>query len=719
VNPPTHSSPTPYPPRPPVTDRFVVRYARWLLDHTGFALAASLVFAGLCALALTQIRLNGDYSVFFPEDDPKVRRFVMEMDQYTTNASIFYVVSAKSGDLFTPDALAAIDTLTQDAWDLPHVVRVDSITNYQHARWEDGRLVVGELFNAPQSMPAPALRAARDTVLSAPLLQDRIINDTGDVTGVNVQVDTRSRDLIRQARALRDRIEAAHPNLDLRMTGVVMLNTGFEEATIRDILTMTPIVLVVLVAAMAWLLRSVALTLGIFSVIFLSVLSAMGIAAAIGLEISGPVAPAPIIIMTLAVANGVHILVTMRFQLEHGASRDEAMIESLRLNFAPVMLTSITTMIGFLSMTLRTVPPIRVMATVTAIGVFMSFVYAVVFMPALIARLPVRVPRDASRTQARMRRLADWVIARRTRLLWSGVGVAAALASFLPTLEFNNQFVNFLKERVEIRRDTDYAAENLTGIFQIMYSINAAGPGGVASPEYLVTLDAFRRWLLEQEGVTHVESLSSTVMRLNRLMARGDDSALAIPDSAARIEGMLKLYAQSLPKGLSLRSSVNEDGSASRMVVTTDNLRSREMGELARASEAWLREHAPEDMHAEAMGPWILFADISELMRRSMVLSTPLALVLVSAALVIALRSIRFGAVSLIPNLLPLVAAYGLWAMLGKASWPWASASSSTTRSISLRSISARAANAEPRRKTPSVMPSPRSAPPSSSPPSS
>jgi predicted RND superfamily exporter protein len=370
--------------------------------------------------------------------------------------------------------------------------------------------------------------------------------------------------------------------------------------------------------------------------------------------------------MTLAVANGVHILVTMRFQMEHGAPRDEAMVESLRLNFAPVMLTSITTMIGFLSMTVRTVPPIKVMATVTAIGVFMSFLYAVIFMPALISRLPVNVSRNATETQTRMRRLADWVIARRTRLLWSCTGIALVLSAFLPTLEFNNQFVNFLKERVEIRRDTDYAAEHLTGIFQIIYSIDAAESGGIASPEYLETLDAFREWLLAQQGVTHVESISSTVKRLNQLMARGAEDAFAIPASRAQIDTMLNLYERSLPKGLSLRATVNADRSASRMVVTTDNLRSREMGELATASEAWLRGNAPAHMHAEAMGPWVLFSDISDVMRRSMVISTPLALVLVSAALIIALRSLRFGLVSLVPNLLPLAAAYGIWAMVGK-----------------------------------------------------
>lgn len=647
-------------------DRLAVRYTRWLIDHRVAVLVGALLFAAFCAFALRTIRLNGDYSVFFPEDDPKVHRFVETSRQYTNNASIFYVLTARDGDVFAPRVLEANAELTAQAWVLPQVVRVDSITNYQDARWQDGRLVVGTVFDDPAGMSEAALADGRKTILNAPMLRDRIINPEGSVTGINVQVEDDTPELVREAEALKARIEATYPEVTLGMTGVVMLNNGFKEATIQDILTLTPIVLVVLMATMAVLLRSFSLTLAVFAVIGLSVLSAMGIASLLRLEISGPVAPAPIMIMTLAVANCVHILVSMLWQARHGATRDEALVESMRLNLGPVFLTSLTTTIGFGSMTIRAVPPIQVMALVTAIGVMLSFVYAVTFMPALAAMMPLHARLMNQDRPRRIEAFGEWVIRRRRALFWSFVAASVTLSAFIPTIEFNNQFVNFLKERVPIRRDTDYAARHLTGIFQVTYSIDAAGPGGVCDPAYLAGLDAFRAWLLDQRDVTHVESVSTTMKRLNQLMAKGDAAAYRLPESKAKAERMLKLYGASLPKGLSLRSVLNEDWSASRVVVTTNNMRSRELDALAERSEAWLREHTPAYMHAEAMGPWVLFADISKLMRRSMVISTPLALVLVSAALIVALRSLKFGLVSLVPNLLPLAAAYGAWGLLGQ-----------------------------------------------------
>ena len=648
-------------------DRRIVNYTRWIIRHRWQVLIATALVSLLLLAQLRNIVFNGDYAVFFSEDDPKVQAYADVVRSYTNNASIFFVVTAKNGDIFSPEALQATHHITEKAWDIPKVVRVDSITNYQYARWEGDSLVIGPLMENPAAMSPEALATAKSTTLDQKQLAGRIINPDASVTGINVQVSGNSNEQIKAVRDLREDTLARYPGVEIRLTGVVMLNNGFKEATIKDLATMTPIMLVILVSAMALLLRSLLLTFVTFTVIALSTFTAGGIAVMLGYEMSGPVAPAPIMIMTLSVANCVHILVTMMWYMRHGDSRNEAIIESIRLNAGPVALTSLTTCIGFLSMTLNAVPPIKTMAVVTALGVLMSLAYSLTYLPAMLAILPLRA-RVVSPDQERitlMEALAEWVIRQRKRLIIGAMAITAGLAAFIPTIEFNNQFVDFLKERVEIRRDTDYAAEHLSGIFQIVWSIDAGEPGGIANPEYLQNLDNFGGWLQEQEGVTHVSSITETVKRLNQLTARGDDAFYRLPDSRIQAATALKLYEQSLPKGLSLRTQVTQDWDATLLVATTDNMRSKEMRALADRSMVWMEDNVPETMVAEAMGPWILFANISDVMRRSMVVSTPLALILVSFCLVFALRSLKFGIISLVPNLLPLCAAFGMWGMLG------------------------------------------------------
>jgi uncharacterized protein len=654
-------------PRLSTWDRRVVAYANWIMRNRWKVLVGAALVSLVLLAQLRNIVFNGDYAVFFSEDDPKVHAYADVVRSYSNTASIFFVVTAKDGDLFTPDALRAIQHITEKAWNLPLMVRVDSITNYPYARWENDKLVISPIVDDPASMSLEELTEAKRLTLDQKQLADRIINPDASVTGVNVQVSGKTDEQIAMVRALRDETLAKYPGVEIRLTGVVMLNNGFKEATIQDLGTMTPIMLIILVGSMALLLRSFLLTFITFTVIALSTFTAGGIAVMMGYEMSGPVAPAPIMIMTLSVANCVHILITMLWYMRHGDSRDEAIVESIRLNAGPVLLTSLTTCIGFLSMTLNAVPPIKTMAVVTALGVLMALAYSLTYLPAILAVLPIRAAaiKPGEERVPLMEALAEWVIRYRGRLVAGSVGTTAVLAAFIPTIEFNNQFVDFLKERVEIRQDTDYAAEHLSGIFQVVWSIDSGEAGGIANPEYLHNLDAFGDWLRQQNGVTHVSSITETVKRINQLTARGDEAQYRLPETQNQATTALKLYEKSLPKGLSLRTQVTRDWDASLLIATTDNMRSKEMRALADRSYAWMNANMPETMVAEAMGPWILFAHISDVMRRSMVISTPLALVLVSFSLIFALRSLKFGLISLVPNLLPLGAAFGLWGLLG------------------------------------------------------
>lgn len=647
-------------------DRWVVAYTRFVVARAPWVLAATLVAATLISLPVRNIVFNSDYSVFFPESDPQVQRYTEVLRAYTNNASVFFVVTAKEGDIFAPGTLEALLELTERAWDMPNVIRVDSVTNYPHARWQDEQLQVSPLVPPDEALTNELRVSAKEIAIADPVLRGRLINESATVTGVNARVGRGEIEQVEFAKALQAELESKYPNIEIRLTGLVALNNGFRDATIEDFLTLAPIMICVLLLTMTLLLRSAWLTIATFGVVLLSVFSALGLASLLGIEVSGPVAPAPTMIMTLGIADGVHILASMLWYLRHGRTKDDALVESMRLNLGPVFLTSITTSVGFLSMTIRAVPPLQAMAIVTASGVIFAFLYSITFLPAFVALVPVRASQKVRRFDGTtmMARLANWVIERRKRLFWVSIAVAATLASFIPRIDFNNQFVDFLRPWVTIRADTDYAAEHLTGIFQVTYSVPAEKPGGIYEPEYMNTLDAFRAWLMDQPGVVHVDSVSDTVKRVNQLRARGDDSAYRIPETRGEIEFLLNAYGAGLPKGLTLRTSVTEDASATRLIATTDNLPSHEIQRLRNDSRAWFATNAPDWMRSEAMGPWVMFADIAKTMQAGMLLSTPLALILVSLCLLIALRSWRFGLLSLIPNLLPLGAAFGVWGLL-------------------------------------------------------
>ncbi|MEO1083405.1 MAG: MMPL family transporter, partial [Acidobacteriota bacterium] len=446
-------------------------------------------------------------------------------------------------------------------------------------------------------------------------------------------------------------------------TGFAMLNNAFTEASMHDMATLVPVMYAVILVFLVLLFRSVTATISTLGVIVLSTVATMGAAGWAGLELTPPSAIAPTLIMTLAVADSVHLLRGFLARLALGDAKDSALVESLRVNGWPIFLTSASTAIGFLSMNFSDSPPFHDLGNMTAFGVMAAFIISVSFLPAVVSLLPVRAPRRRRTSGERWDRLGAWVLGRRVPVLVITAAVAVALTLSVPRNELNDEFVDYFASSVPFRADTDFAVERLTGIYQVEFSLGAGESGGVAEPAYLETLDRFAEYWRAQPGVLHVRTLADTVRRINRSLHGDDPAYYRLPEGRELTAQYLLLYELSLPYGLDLNDEINVDKSATRFTVTLDDLSAKDLIAAAAAGEAWLEAEAPASMYARGAGPALMFAHLAQRNIRGMLLGTFVALVLISALLMVALRSWRYGLLSLIPNLAPAGMAFGIWAL--------------------------------------------------------
>jgi predicted RND superfamily exporter protein len=508
--------------------------------------------------------------------------------------------------------------------------------------------------------------------MSEPLLRNRLVSGSGHVTGINVTVqppgdrtNLEVPEIVEFARRLKAEMNQRYPKIDVRMTGIVIMNDAFTEASRRDMRTLIPVMFAVVVLVLALLTRSLVGTAGTVLVIVFTIVISMGLAGWAGMNLTGASAIAPTIILTLAVANCVHVLVNFLHGMRKGADKNFSLAESLRLNLQPVFLTSTTTAIGFLSLNMGDVPPFRDMGNLVALGVMLAFVLSVVFLPAFVAIMPVRVRRRPTRGDRAMSVFAEWVIRRRSMLLW-GVGPAMLLLiAFIPLNEFNDEFVKYFDESIEFRVDTDYTTENLTGIYTIQYSLHSGESGGISKPEFLATIERFAQWFRAQPRVIHVNTITDTLKRLNKNLHEDDDEWYRVPAHRDLAAQYLLLYEMSLPYGLDLNDQINIDKSATRLIVTTESLSTKETMEMVEQARQWLRVNGLNRKgDVEGSSPNIMFAHITERNIKSMLLGTTTALVLISMILILALRSLKLGLISMVPNLVPAALAFGLWGIV-------------------------------------------------------
>ena len=368
-------------------------------------------------------------------------------------------------------------------------------------------------------------------------------------------------------------------------------------------------------------------------------------------------------ILTLAVADCVHFLVTFYQNLRRGMEKRAAVVESLRVNFSPIFLTSITTAIGFLSLNASDAPPFRDLGNITAMGVMFAFIFAVTFLPAFASVLPARAKLKNTQKATLMDGLANFVINWRKPLFWSMAIVMAGLALLTPKNELNDVFVRYFDETVPFRIQADEISEKLSGLYIMDFSVDSKQEGGVSDPDFLADVEKFENYLSSLPEVQHVGAITETMRRLNRSMHGDDQDYYRLPQSRELSAQYLLLYEMSLPYGLDLNNQINFDKSTTRVSATLETLSTQDMLRIERESLQWMQEHTP-DIATVASGPIVMFSHIGMRNIISMLSGTAIALVLISLILVFALRSIKFGAVSLIPNIAPALMAFGVWGLL-------------------------------------------------------
>ena len=645
-------------------------YGEWLLRWRYLAMVATIALVAGASSGMRFLEFKTDSRVFFSRNNPQLQAFEQLQNTYTKTDNVMFVLAPRDGKVFTRETLASVVRLTQAAWQIPYSIRVDSLTNYQHTEADGDDLVVDDLVSDVEGLDDAALQRIRNIAVHEPLLVDRLVSADGRVTGVNVTIQLPENgageevpEVTTAARGLLDEIRTANPGLDVYLTGMVVMNNTFTEVMLHDQRTLVPLMFGVVILTLIVLLRSVTATLATFLVILFSVVTAMGLAGWLGIALTPPSAASPTIILTLAVADCVHMLVSFLHAMRRGMDKAAAMVESLRINLQPVFLTSLTTVIGFMSMNFSDAPPFRDLGNIVAMGVTAAFVLSVGFLPALMLILPVRVRPGASRRSLGMDHLAGFVVRQHHRLFWGmGLGVLA-LVVFIPRNQLNDEYIKYFDRTIAFRNATEFATENLTGLYTIDYSLGTGESGGISDPAFLRDVERFADWYRAQPAVLHVNSLTDIMKRLNKNLHADDPAWYRLPDEHDMSAQYLLLYEMSLPYGLDLNNQIDVGKSATRLMVTVKNISTNEMLALEDAAQNWLRQNAPY-MRADGASPAVMFAHIGQRNIRSMLTGTTVALVLISLVLMIALRSLKIGLISLIPNLAPAAMAFGLWGLL-------------------------------------------------------
>lgn len=648
--------------------RLPERYPTFILHHRWSVLAlAALVMLAL-ATGAPGLTVSGSYRVLFGKDNPHLLAFDELQDTYSASRSALIAITPREGTVFTRGTLAAIEELTEAAWQTPYSLRVDSLTNYFHSEAAGDDLRVAPLVDGAVSFSDAELDRVRTIALNEPELVGQLVSGDGRVAGMIISFalsepeEPQWAEIASHLGNLLDQARVAYPDLSYYLTGNVILNQTFKDAG-KDAEDLIPIVFFVILAIAALLLRSVYATLAVAILIVFIVLSTVGVAGWFGVRLTPVSASMPVIIMAVGVAHAIHIATIAQAGLRQGLDRHAALVQSLRENLYPVFLTSATTAVGFLSLNTSSSPPFHVLGNLVALGILFTFVYSVTLLPALLSVFPSRRPQPQGGLEGPLERLSAFVTARRKLLLWAGPLVILALAVGIPRNEVSDNWLHHFDDHYTFRTDTDFIVSNLTGLDRMEYSLSSGREGGIADPEYLRSVESFAEWYRGQPEVHHVQAFPDIVKRVNKNMHGDAPAFYRIPDDPDLVAQLLLLYELSLPFGADLNDRMDIAKSATRMTVVLKSTSTKNHLDIDARAQDWLQANAPE-IAGPASGFTMISAHMSDENISSMLWGTIAATGLISLILLLVFRSIRIGLICLVPNFVPAVMAFGLWGHL-------------------------------------------------------
>jgi predicted RND superfamily exporter protein len=619
----------------------------------------------------TKLTFNPDMETFFPESHPATA-LNSEIDEtFLPTDNMVIAINGKGESIFNRDTLNLIENLTQKAWETPFSIRVDSLTNFSYVKSEDDDLIVEPFIENALYLDDKFLKEREQLVEDEESIYGFLISEDKETTIISIVIDppqpNKELNLITTVEFILKFLEEAranHPELDIRLTGNPYQEYISPKMVQAEMPVVFPLMLFLIFISIFLLVRSLAAVISTFAVIFLAIGSTFGSIGLMGNALNQMVITFPILIITLALADCIHLFSIYFQQRTQGKTSEESMRRSLELNLQPLFLTTVTTCIGFLSFNILEVEPLRDLGNGISVGVFLAFVFTILFVAPVISFLKIKTP-NATQTQTNFaRKIAQLSLSRGKIFIWLVPAVCFLLISLIPLNELDDNPTQMYSDRyTSFGPDTLWLDEKLGVTFPVSFMADSKN-GSVSNPDFLKSLDKFSIWLEEQDEVNHVTSLARTMKTLNKSMHGDDMSWKIIPDDQELSSQYLFFYEMSLPMGLDLNSSISQDRGSTKISATLKDMSGNEYLAFNEKVNAYLDKNGLSSIISEPAGFRVVFSHMNRVIVNSLLFGVAIGLTMITLIIGFFFRSRLFGFLSSFPNILPIGSAFGIWAIL-------------------------------------------------------
>ena len=645
-------------------------FAKLLIKYRYLSIGLVIIVVCLLATGLTKLTFNPDLETYFPEGHPAVIRYNEIDDMFIPTDNLIIAVHSNEGTLFNGDSLKVIEELTKKSWTIPYSVRVDSLTNYSYVKSVNDDLIVEPFIEEAEKKSIEFFEKRENLVAGEDIIYKSLISEDKKTSVVSIIVDPpgpnkeyQNSELINYILGFIEPIKESNENLDIRLLGNPYLDYISPRIVKAEMPVVMPLMLLLIFLIVFLMIRSYVAVLATFVVILMSLIATFGSIGILGSPLNQMVTTIPILIITLALADCIHLFSIYFQNRVKGISSKESMEKSLEMNIQPLFLTTISTCIGFLCLNFIEVAPLRDFGNAVAIGIGFAFIFTIFFIAPIVSFFEVKTASKVTKQTRFSTSVGSFILKNGNKLIFSITSISFLILLCIPMNELDENPTQMYAEGfTSFSSDTLWLDEKLSVTFPVNF-LATNEEGQVSDPDFLKILDKFSVWLEEREQVNHVTSLANNMKNLNKSMHGDDPEWKKIPENADLSAQYLFFYEMSLPMGLDLNSSISQDRKSTKISATLKDMSANEFKEFNNEVLGYLQQNNLENMISEPSSFRVIFTYMVEAIVNSLLYGLFIGILLITLIIGLFFRSYLLPALSIFPNILPIGMGFGLWGL--------------------------------------------------------
>lgn len=616
---------------------------------------------------------------YFIPGDPAVLEYDSLYDNFGDNEYLVVGIEAtdEQAGVFSAPILQTLSTISDFLEFHPNVTQLRSLTTYQYIHGSDDDLStdyliedIGSLADSPAEIErVKTILVEEDLAIGTLVTEDwqhtRIaarIEYSPDTSAIKVAV---TQDLYRFIEE--ENLES--DEYQLHLSGYPLINERFETLSANDTALLIPIMIVVMIGILFFCFRSFVATVLPLFVIAAGILLLQEIQYYIGIPhttVDSAAIPSTMIIIGIGIS--VHVLLEFFHCCVNGLNGKEAAQKTVEIIWLPALFTAVTTSAGFLALSATRLLPLREFALLGAIGSLLLFLFALTTLPAMLSfvnKLPARTSAVLASgfISSITRAIPSLTALHRTRILILGAVIIVFAGLALPSVRIDTNYITLFKENSDTRQDIQYFDDTFKGTMTLDIVLDSGEENGIYEPEFTRAIDDIETWLNDRDTLGPINSLADYLKEINLALNGDDPSFYRLPETREMTAQFMLLYDSAGPTE-DLSDIIDFEKRLSRLVVPVVNMPAsdlqQEMNEITEYMQANYGHLKPV-----ITGTMALLTAQQIYTAEGMLRSFLVALGVITLFFVVLFRSLRYGLLSIVPSVVPIVLAASVAGFLG------------------------------------------------------